>query len=950
MKRVLMLPLLLLQSMVFMAQGVPFLKNYSPDDYQANSINFDINTGKRGTVFVANFEGLLYYDHAMWNILHTTGFTRVTVTYRDKDNVVWAGGYNYFGKVDVKPNGELYLHQVGKPDLFRGEVLEMWEKDGYLKFVVNDGKEFKVKGDEVILDRLIEKDISRIGLTDIIQTASIDERGEVEVLTDVTQEEPLDFGLKAFVGKSKGVSVVNELGEEIYSITERNGLLTNNVMWINYDSHGRLWGASENGVFSVAIPSAFTHFTEHEGLKGDVQSIMEFQQQKYVGTNNGLYRLKGHLFEMVGGISYACWKLILTPEGMMAATTEGVYLITNDGHARQLTTENTLSLLDDGDQFYSGETDGVWLTKKTTRQRRKVSRLINVSDIVKDNQGTIWLKSTYGEIWYKPATAQSFIRYKDHGADKSASTLVLINGEVTVIKAEDTEPFSYPLFSYTDASGVTWLTNYEGKQLYRWKDGQRITDLDQMLYPFGETVVKALLLKDGEVWLGTDEGLIIINTNQKDPIMETTPRMLIRRITLGNDSILWGGYGHLPEILPDMDNDVAMHFVFSLDYEALIGETVFRYRLNDGEWSAWANNHEVGFSNLSYGSYRFEVQGRDAFGRETPVVSIDFYIKYPFFMRWYMNLLYLLLAGALVYLFVLLRLRKLKRDKILLEQMVEQRTAEVKKAQKELVKQEKMATVGKLTQGLIDRILNPLNYINNFSKLSEGLVKDIKANIEDEEEHMDKENYEDTMEVLDMLKGNLQKVGEHGQNTTRTLKAMEEMLKDRSGGIVTTDLRNILRQDEEMFATYYAKEISGHHIRTKFDYPDAPIYVKVNPEQLSKVLMNLLGNSVYAVVKKAQRTDYQPEISLKTVVDGEQVTITAYDSGIGIEEKIVNKIFDPFFTTKTTGEAAGIGLYLSHDIIQNYGGDITARSVKDEFTEFTITLPTQKAPAYGETD
>jgi len=78
--------------------------------------------------------------------------------------------------------------------------------------------------------------------------------------------------------------------------------------------------------------------------------------------------------------------------------------------------------------------------------------------------------------------------------------------------------------------------------------------------------------------------------------------------------------------------------------------------------------------------------------------------------------------------------------------------------------------------------------------------------------------------------------------------------------------------------------------------------------------------------------------------------MTVYDTGIGIEEKILNKIFDPFFTTKTTSEAAGIGLYLSHDIIQNYGGDISARSVKDEFTEFTITLPKQKAPTYGETD
>ena len=114
--------------------------------------------------------------------------------------------------------------------------------------------------------------------------------------------------------------------------------------------------------------------------------------------------------------------------------------------------------------------------------------------------------------------------------------------------------------------------------------------------------------------------------------------------------------------------------------------------------------------------------------------------------------------------------------------------------------------------------------------------------------------------------------------------------------------------------------------------------------------MNSLGNSVYAVVKKAQRMDYQPEIALRTVVDSDQVTITIYDTGLGIEEKILSKIFDPFFTTKTTGEAAGIGLYLSHEIIQNYGGDISARSVKDEFTEFTITLPKQTSPTYGETD
>jgi signal transduction histidine kinase len=254
-----------------------------------------------------------------------------------------------------------------------------------------------------------------------------------------------------------------------------------------------------------------------------------------------------------------------------------------------------------------------------------------------------------------------------------------------------------------------------------------------------------------------------------------------------------------------------------------------------------------------------------------------------------------------------------------------------------------MATVGKLTQGLIDRILNPLNYINNFAKLSEGLVKDVEANVEDEEDHMDKENYEDTMDVLDMLRGNLQKVSEHGQNTTRTLKAMEEMLKDRSGGIVPMDLVPVLRQDEEMLQTYFASDIKTHAIKTSFDISDAELRINGNAEQLSKTFMSMLGNSIYAVVKKAQKTAYVPEVTLKAQADGDKVTIVIRDNGIGIEETIINKIYDPFFTTKTTGEAAGVGLYLSREIVQNHGGDIQVKSVKNEYSEFTIVLPALKA-------
>jgi signal transduction histidine kinase len=204
---------------------------------------------------------------------------------------------------------------------------------------------------------------------------------------------------------------------------------------------------------------------------------------------------------------------------------------------------------------------------------------------------------------------------------------------------------------------------------------------------------------------------------------------------------------------------------------------------------------------------------------------------------------------------------------------------------------------------------------------------------------MDKENYEDTVEVLDMLEGNLKKVGEHGQNTTRTLKAMEEMLKDRSGGMVEMDLCTVLRQDKEILENYYADDIKTYQIAINIDLPKEPLMINGNAEQLSKAFMSLLGNSVYALCKKAQRLSFQPEISVKVLKKGSSVVLSFCDNGVGIEQTIIEKVFDPFFTTKTTGEAAGVGLYLSREIVQNHGGDIVVESNQNEFTTFTITLP-----------
>jgi len=959
MKRTLLYGMMLLWACVAAAQGIPFIKNYTSDDYHAHNRNFDVITTDDGSVFIANFEGLLYYNNVEWRIIHTPGITRITVIYKDRNNEIWAGGYNYFGKIQRKGNGELYLQTVGKQGAFRGEVQEIWEeKDNSLNFFVNDGNIYEVKDNQFHIKKQISKERLGIGLSDVVDIDKLEETGKAEVLSDVTQREPLGNGLVAVVKRGQGLVITDNNGKELYTITETNGLCTNSVVYIAYDGHGRLWGSTENGIFSIAIPSAFSCFTRNEGLCEEVLSIAEFNGKKYVGTIDGLFCQEGKRFVNIGLGNHACWQLTVTSQGLMAATSNGIYCLAANGAIRQLSSMASNSFLDLGTEILSGEIDGVYAINKATNARNMVCKLEKVTKIMKDQKGVIWLQNIYGEVWCKQSNDKEFHSY--HSKTNDAATIVPTMNSIMVVGAEAEKPFPYPLFSYLDHTGITWLTNSEGKSLYRWKDGKDLDDLKYLLRPIEKVTIRAMFVQDNEVWLGNDAGFTIINTKENDPALNTKPKLLIRTIKLRNDSVVWGGYGELPTSLFFKSKENHLTFTYSLDFETVIGENLYRYQLNDGNWSAWADDKDVEFTNLPYGSYTLKIQGRDGFGHETEVVSFNFAISYPFYLKWYMICLYILLFGACIYGLVQLRLRQLEKDKQQLEKVVQERTAEVVKqkdeiqekseslekalddlhsAQNQLIRQEKMATVGKLTQGLIDRILNPLNYINNFSKLSQGLVKDIEANIEDEKDHMDEENYEDTIDVLGMLDGNLQKVGEHGVNTTRTLKAMEEMLKDRTGGVVEMDLTSVFKQDEEMVGKYYAEEIKQYHIATKFNYPDSGVLVKGNPDQLSKTFMSIIGNAIYAIVKKAQRKPYEAVLSLEATVADGMVSIVIRDNGIGIEEKIIDKIFDPFFTTKTTGEASGIGLYLSHDVIQNYGGNISVESVKDEYTQFTITLP-----------
>ncbi len=272
-----------------------------------------------------------------------------------------------------------------------------------------------------------------------------------------------------------------------------------------------------------------------------------------------------------------------------------------------------------------------------------------------------------------------------------------------------------------------------------------------------------------------------------------------------------------------------------------------------------------------------------------------------------------------------------------LEQQVEQRTAELKASQQQLIQKEKMASLGELTAGIAHEIQNPLNFVNNFSEVSAELVDEIR----DEELKADRDA-QLIGELLGDLSTNLQKITHHGGRASAIVKGMLEHSSTGTGEKRPADLNALA--DEYLKIAYHGLRATNKHFNAELetDFGAAVGLVEVVPQEISRVLLNLYNNAFYAVQQKQQLAPvgYQPTVRVDTTQVNGQVQIRVSDNGTGIPDAIKAKIFQPFFTTKPTGEGTGLGLSLSYDIItKGHGGSLSVESQEKEGTAFVISLP-----------
>ena len=893
-------------------RGVPFFRNFSSKEYIAHNRNFDIACDDYGTVFVANFEGLLYYDGATWRKIHTPGISRVTRLTRGDNGRIWVGGYNVFGYLRSDNQGRIQIHTIVS-DADRGAISEVDNikvDNGKVYVHTTADKTYEVVNDKALRERTESEETIFTNNTDSVSLLKM----------------PLDIKLR--YSHTYGM----DFGNSRYAfapLSETDGLISNAINRAVSNHTHMVWGATDNGIFAVEALSPYGQIGEKEGLKGEVNCIGQLAGTYYIGTMKGLYRLNGNRIQMVADIDLACWQLTrVSDDKMLAATSQGLYLITPNG-IQHITGDNTFSVCHDSKQgcYVTGEVDGVYYVS-TLGKKTMVLPLEKVTKIHHANK-KFTVESIYGEQWELSfSNSNSGIKVSDRCIRQSADV-------------------KDPKLKYTDPSGTFWITDPEGRNLKASTTNKQSATLSPWMYPFTKRALNCLYAsEDGKMWAGGDFGVIILDTRMvKELKQQPSLRPYIRQVIAMGDSVMWGGYSPKDmkprfEVegitLPSSCNQ--LNVTFSTLNTSIICPTEYRYRINGGRWSLWSYHNEVEINNLDYGSSNIEIQARDIFGRVSEISTIKWSVEKPFYLQWWAYFIYLLILVAIIQRLMLHRTRRLKAEKAKLESLVAERTSDLKRTQDDLVRMERTAAVGKLTQGLIDRILNPINYINNFSKLTSGLAQDLMADIEDEKERISEDCYEDCTDIIQMMKTNLKKIEDHGISTTRTLRAMEAMLNSHIGSMAQHDLISLCRQTVAVVSEYHKDAIAEYHINIKCDMPNQQMIVNIDAGSIKNALIALFNNSIYSVVKKVKigSSNYIPEIVLSLPEEGTGIIIR--DNGMGIGENIINKVFDPFFTTKPTGEAAGVGLYLVRNIINDHHGKISVESQQDEYCQFTITL------------
>ncbi len=742
-----------------------------------------------------------------------------------------------------------------------------------------------------------------------------------------------------WIGTKNGLSKFD--GKTMVNYTTAQGLIDDKIISLTEDREGNLWiGTYESGL-SKFDGLAFTNYTTNQGLvHNTVWSTLEDEDGiLWFGTRGGVSRFDGKTFtnftKEQGLADSKVSKIIEDKKGNL--------LIGTWGGGISIVKKSTREELDAGNSPSTGE--AIFQTFSTNEG---LSNDV-VYGILEDSIGNIFIGTNVG---------------------------------ITVLKGG------------LDPTGRFIAQN--GIENYNEKSGYPVKDISNNNSMF--------LDSKGIIWAGTGDKLIRFDYN-KVHRSSNAPDVFITSIKINNESISWRSlerdrledpepesknihvapyitdelllfgkklsvyeldtmvnkFGNIRfnRILPFYsipDNLVLPYSYNNITFDFLGIETSrpnlvsYQYFLvgHDKTWSLAGKRSTASFDNMPEGSYTLMIKARNPDGNWSDPITYHFKILPPWYRSTLAYLFYILLLFAGIFLVDRFQSRRLiakERQKVLARELkqareIEKAYDELKATQKQLIHAEKMASLGELVAGIAHEIQNPLNFVKNFSEVSMELLTEMK-------EELDLGQAEEAKETAGNVIENLGKISQHANRANSIVKGMLQHSRTASGVREPTDINALA--DEFLRLSYYgmsAKDKSFKAI-TKTDFDPAIGKIKIIPQDIGRVILNLFSNAFYAVNEKLRlialdeqpTLNYEPTVTVSTKkIDG-HVEISIRDNGTGIPQKVLDKIFLPFFTTKPSGEGTGLGLSLSYDIItKGHNGDIKVNTEEGVGTEFIIIL------------
>lgn len=949
---------------VYKYDGKSFTHFAEPEGFISNAV-FSIFQDRAGNLWFGTFIGVYKFDGK--SFAHFTANEGLSGNYvlsilEDRSGKLWFATYG--GGVS-KYDGKSFAHFTEKQGLTNTNVRNLIEdRFGHL-WLGTDGGVFSYDGTS--FTHFTEKE----GLCGNTITGILEDRSG-----------NLWFGTE-FGG------VCKYDGRSMRHFTEKEGLNKNGVWCILEDQAHRIWIGTQGGVYRYDGKS-FTHFTEKQGLSSNgVTSMLEDRSGNlWFGTfGGGLTKYDGttftHITEKQGLSSNGITSIIEDRSGNLWFGTYGGGVYKYNGKSfthftkkQGLSSDGVTSMTEDRSGHLWFATDGGGLTKydgKTFTHFTVKEGLSgnNITSIIEDRSGNLWIATREGVSKFD---GKSFTLYTEKEGIIYNVVLSILEDKAGGFWFGTRFGWGQPTLEKTDP------TNRKARSKnYTYEDGF-----------WNSTDISALCEShDGTIWIGTSDGL----TAYHPPTVtdSVAPNIQMNRIELFNENIPWVRLNEQKDTTLLLSNGVTVSNVtfddvsnwyglpqnLSLPYDNnnlnfnFVGITLsqsqkakYQYRLVGLEknWSTVTDRTSASYGSLPPGTFIFKVKAMTGKGVWSPEFDYRFTIRPPWWKTWwaYGTYLLLLVVGLLrLYFYLRERTVRKEREKALARELEQAKEIEkaytalgvahetLKSTQAQLIKSEKLASIGQLTKGIVDRILNPLNYINNFSESSKMLVDELTEMVTGNKDVLSEATVDDFQDVLDLIKNSVSKIYDHGNSTSRIVKDMQKLLKEKSTEFFATDLNEFVETRakiafQEIKPGY--KEFRGELV---FELEKQPIKTNILPPEFGDVITALIDNAMYTLAEKSKvDKKFTPEIRLSTVLSNEGIILKVRDNGKGISPRDLERIFSPFFTTKPTSVGTGLGLFMSKDTIELHNGTIQIQSKENEFTELTIVLPNpNKSPS-----